>query len=997
MARTFNRPPVQVNTPSGNDVKNYFFNHYNWKGLTDNKNVLAVDQETFSDCKNVYVDSEGLLRSRPALKIKVVKYGTNNAVLSDITNVWTFGDVTVYESKQVNDYFLTFIHNVKHKDLQTLVYSGSDYQGVKLLLFDRKILVFSSSTISYYDIDFDVTPTLLEANDIIYTPVTKAIGFTGNEEKIAEKNILTSSEIYHYLYNSLDGYSLSIINKEVFITLNDVEYKFVFSEQSPYTFMLEHNNLNSNQLSSLSNNLHVTSGVFTENNVKISTVLIFDKESGKVYTSLGGIIFTEITSFAFEQETSYTIVDAVVSKDGYYMFVLTTDGLYIKSLAKTGETYKYLYWTKLLSYSDCAANNPTSAEHSPNYFTSVVGHKYFSTDSVISAFDDTCYLVTQIKIVKGASSLFIDGPTNQDVQYTTCLLTYVSGNTKKYYNLVGPTFYVSGTMGGIRISDYISGGSFDCVPIDAEKPNTPLVSFTMSAYHRYVVEPTYNDRYDGPTYLYGYVFNGNNYMLKVNETDRPLNNYFTTTKIFETTCYYIHNQTENIQLFKFVSKYSSSLYSDIETFNVICTDAAFMNETTILTTNQVIDMTSGLITNLLFPVNYIYPVAGFAIVNNDGKYYYNYFTETLYISEKIGFQGGKNVISPLLYESFAYLDNYYLSKENTLYISSKTSDNKLYFPEITKQDFDGHINNMHPISNTEVAIFFNDEVWYITFDTELQAYRYYKSKLQVGCKQGSDVLTTFDGKYTVFASSRGLVAMSYQDFIASDEQSLTYISDTIYNIFLKYITEENSNNEIKLFKFVYWLMIYKQDSKAGFIYDLRNNSWWPTESIYDITQFVNIADELQVLCDGKMYKLNKLDVDYFDYDGKNKTKIDWFIKSQKLHLSALNNYKHIVNMTFVSVHDTNELEQANYNVDALDFKLQVNNYRKKIDGNINEPDDYVSVNYNVETIRTFVQRLNYSKINEFQYMLSSDEENAIEIPLSINSITIKYKIGGQVR
>ena len=44
-----------------------------------------------------------------------------------------------------------------------------------------------------------------------------------------------------------------------------------------------------------------------------------------------------------------------------------------------------------------------------------------------------------------------------------------------------------------------------------------------------------------------------------------------------------------------------------------------------------------------------------------------------------------------------------------------------------------------------------------------------------------------------------------------------------------------------------------------------------------------------------------------------------------------------------------------------------------------------------------IQRLNYSKINEFQYQLSYDEENAIEIPLSINSISIKYKIGGQVR
>ena len=74
----------------------------------------------------------------------------------------------------------------------------------------------------------------------------------------------------------------------------------------------------------------------------------------------------------------------------------------------------------------------------------------------------------------------------------------------------------------------------------------------------------------------------------------------------------------------------------------------------------------------------------------------------------------------------------------------------------------------------------------------------------------------------------------------------------------------------------------------------------------------------------------------------------------------------------------------------------VNNYRKKLDGYIGD-DDYTFVNYNVEAARTYVLRLNYSKVNEFEYLLSSDEENAISIPLSLNSITIKYKIGSQVR
>ena len=68
MARTVNRQPFTVRTPSSNDVKDYFFNQVNWKGMNDNRNFLAVDQESFEECDNVYVDSEGLLRSRPSVR-----------------------------------------------------------------------------------------------------------------------------------------------------------------------------------------------------------------------------------------------------------------------------------------------------------------------------------------------------------------------------------------------------------------------------------------------------------------------------------------------------------------------------------------------------------------------------------------------------------------------------------------------------------------------------------------------------------------------------------------------------------------------------------------------------------------------------------------------------------------------------------------------------------------------------------------------------------------
>lgn len=154
MIKTFNRTPISVNTPDDKNIKNYFFNHYNWKGMCDDKNILAVDQETFSDCKNVYVDSEGLLRSRPSLKIKTVTYSNagNEYTLSDILDVWTFNDVTVYLSTSDKKYYLTFVNkNVANHIQRELKYTDSDgeshsYSKVMPILADNKIFIFRNTT-----------------------------------------------------------------------------------------------------------------------------------------------------------------------------------------------------------------------------------------------------------------------------------------------------------------------------------------------------------------------------------------------------------------------------------------------------------------------------------------------------------------------------------------------------------------------------------------------------------------------------------------------------------------------------------------------------------------------------------------------------------------------------------------------------------------------------------------------------------------------------------
>ena len=88
------------------------------------------------------------------------------------------------------------------------------------------------------------------------------------------------------------------------------------------------------------------------------------------------------------------------------------------------------------------------------------------------------------------------------------------------------------------------------------------------------------------------------------------------------------------------------------------------------------------------------------------------------------------------------------------------------------------------------------------------------------------------------------------------------------------------------------------------------------------------------------------------------------------------------------------------------FVLKTTNYRKlpQIGKNTDQANrDDTTVSVQVEIIRVFSKRLNYYKVNEYQYKISSiadgDDEKKITTykPLCITSIAIKYLITGQVR
>lgn len=1035
MIRTYNNVPISVKTPSSDDIKNYFFNHVNWKGVNEDKNVLDIDQETFQDAKNVYMDTDAVLKSRPSIKKEnLIDVATLVGKDYSISDVWTYGNVVVYVTHIAtpSTYRLVFVNNDK-------IYKSYTYnwtEAPKGVLADNKIFVFTPNYLYYYDIANNTWYLADDDDNKIYIPVTKVIvnGVESSAATVDSPNELTESHIIRYLYDNFNVATFDdFIGEQVTIKIDGKSYLITFVKNNQLVFVGKAFSLNEFNIAddkvygisginipyvqtSSAGNYILSSYSYTLDNNKVP------HGQWSIYHSVDGKIFNLLPIL------DNIIAPPILSENGAFVIVFKDDGPYIYSVLATeavdGSLKRtYQKWTNLMlelkwTGSELHLNQIYSSDF---YKSTVLIDGYFVNDTQFAFVygninSDGDAVEQELNIVVYCNNTFItktiSRPTSSGhyrlntmtrplIKMATIPERFSSNGAilSTRYSIAILSVWIYYTNNNVKTQQYT-----DLYHVEITNNTSILerINITTSDFNSSGILETITDvpiRCD-------IQINITNHKVAYRTappapefgSDTQYTAYELTIPIDDSGKY-----TTNTTLIAFATGIipgTKPLYSG---FKYLYPSGYLLTEYGLYPTNDLTDYALDKQDRLLpipllfdaFPLKSYYAgnqTDALYLATTEGVYSSN-FSGQLEIDKLIS--GDTKLFVP---DADSQLDNYYFSKNNSLYISKlvDSEDFKWYFPKINTQVFDDNITNLHPIAEDTMAIFFTDSVYRCVWDSDVSAYRYYKTRIQVGCRKGSDVLTTFDGKYTMFASDRGLVAMSYQDFIASTEQSLTYVSDTIYQRFLKF----SDNAGVKLYKYSYWIFAYKLDTKECYVYDIRNNSWWPFELQHNPTKFVTIDNEVKLLSKGNMHRFDTSDTKYYDYDGKTQAKIEWFILSQKLHLNALNNYKHIVNMTFVSLHDERILAQGNYiddNQRDFDFKLQTAIYRKRLDSNIDSENDYVSVNYEIEVIRTFVQRLNFSKVCEFQYKLSYDPENAIEIPLSLNSITVKYKVGGQVR
>lgn len=337
------------------------------------------------------------------------------------------------------------------------------------------------------------------------------------------------------------------------------------------------------------------------------------------------------------------------------------------------------------------------------------------------------------------------------------------------------------------------------------------------------------------------------------------------------------------------------------------------------------------------------------------------------------------------------------------------NDVLLYLPIKDEEQFNSKITNLHSIADNILGIFTDNDTYYMTIsNSESNTIRYapVKSKLPIGCREGNEIITVSDGQAILMMSEQGIAYLQPQDFVATTERVLNYITNNILNNYRPFYNEEvvnyNISPRIKVTYYNYYMLFYKYLSNEILILDTRSNTWWKWSTPYPICKIYQIKNKLKFLflIDKKYdFNLPDLNVDWLggcilsltDKNNYRDTiiedtfndngRIDWGFATQKLHFDAINNYKIVKGLNIIS--------QAKNKFRArLSTKVYRNYYHP-------EQSDVIEVEIN--DLRTFVQRMNLMHLVNFELVVQNDYKDEEPEQLILNSIGIKYEVKEVIR
>lgn len=235
--RTYNRNLLDVGLDyyEKQALRDSYFNINEFKGICTNKNYVGIDQQTFADANNVYVDQNDQLSTRPPLS----QYQTSCiTALDSVLRIDVINTTTFYHVKRDESFYLVFClgsniieYNVKDKILLTTL--------------DDNYIVFmedsaGNASIMAFAIDLiNNTSNLLSTYDYIHVPTVKMDG---------ERNILTTERKEVFTIKSDENLPAELIGKTVQINIGEDTYSVTLNSLTNKTIVKVVNEVQSKKI-----------------------------------------------------------------------------------------------------------------------------------------------------------------------------------------------------------------------------------------------------------------------------------------------------------------------------------------------------------------------------------------------------------------------------------------------------------------------------------------------------------------------------------------------------------------------------------------------------------------------------------------------------------------------------------------------------------------------------------------------------------------------------
>lgn len=291
MARkTYNRSPMSVEMGyyEKQGLRDSYFNLNEFKGLCTDKNYVNVDQQTFSDVDNLYVNYDKELSIRPGLKSfdEPFLYASD-----DILNFWNLNNILFYHILRNGKYYLICKYNYNEPMLVGQDVFLSEFQTNYIVFYTEnqqsKVKGFTIINSSYNEISQE---------SLIYIP---------NVTEDGDRNVLTSKGNEEGTITSTGGVPANLTGKTTNININGTLYSVLLTNTNNKVIVK-----NVGSLASLN---------YTVSNDTSGNIILCYNDDFMYYSFTGEIFYSynwpsSVYGMSYKQ--------AAISKDGKYVYIV---------------------------------------------------------------------------------------------------------------------------------------------------------------------------------------------------------------------------------------------------------------------------------------------------------------------------------------------------------------------------------------------------------------------------------------------------------------------------------------------------------------------------------------------------------------------------------------------------------------------------------------------------------------------------------------------------